>query len=473
MNTVQRILKNSLFLLLSNIVSKILAFFYIIYIARYLGAEGFGVFSFALAFTSIFGVLVDLGLNSLTVREIARSKSLTGKYLGNISVMKIILSAFTFVLVVITINIFGYSQETNKVVYLFALYVIITSFTNMFYAFFQAYEKMEYQSIGQVLTSFLILSGALWAISKELNVISFAFVYFIVSVIILAYNGLVYLYHFGLSKLEIDWDFWKPTIKYALPFFLSAVVDIIAFKIDIVMLSKLKGDIVVGWYSAAYRLIEVLFFIPATIAGALYPVLSNAYISSQDSLRLMYKQSFKYLIIIGLPIAVATTILAPKIILFIYKSEFLNSVIVLQIIIWTIPIIFLTYIFGTILASMDQQVLVLKINFLGMILNITINFLLIPKFSYIGASVATIFTCLIVFVLFFSFLSKNIYKVSLPKYISKPMVASIVMGLFIIFFININIYLLSGLSIIVYFGVLCALKTSLKRDIDLFSNMLK
>ncbi|MFA7204482.1 MAG: oligosaccharide flippase family protein, partial [Candidatus Caldatribacteriota bacterium] len=80
MNTVQRILKNSLFLLLSNIVSKILAFFYIIYIARYLGAEGFGVFSFALAFTSIFGVLVDLGLNSLTVREIARSKSLTGKY---------------------------------------------------------------------------------------------------------------------------------------------------------------------------------------------------------------------------------------------------------------------------------------------------------------------------------------------------------------------------------------------------------
>ena len=61
MNAVQRIAKNTVVLLLSDIVSKALGFFYVMYTARYLGAEGFGVLSFALAFTGIFGVFTDLG----------------------------------------------------------------------------------------------------------------------------------------------------------------------------------------------------------------------------------------------------------------------------------------------------------------------------------------------------------------------------------------------------------------------------
>ena len=76
MNIVQRIAKNSLVLLASNIISNILGFFYLMYIARYLGAEGFGILSFALAFTGIFSVFSDLELGPLTVREVARDKSL-------------------------------------------------------------------------------------------------------------------------------------------------------------------------------------------------------------------------------------------------------------------------------------------------------------------------------------------------------------------------------------------------------------
>ena len=108
MNTVQRIAKNSLFLLASNIISKILGFFYVMYIARYLGAEGFGILSFALAFTGIFSVFSDLGLGSLTVREVARDKSLASKYLGNIAVMKIFLVIITFALLALTINLLSY-----------------------------------------------------------------------------------------------------------------------------------------------------------------------------------------------------------------------------------------------------------------------------------------------------------------------------------------------------------------------------
>jgi len=79
MNTVQRIAKNTGVLLASQVVSYAIGFFFVMYTARYLGAEGFGVLSFALAFTGIFGVFADLGLRQLTVREVARGESLEGR----------------------------------------------------------------------------------------------------------------------------------------------------------------------------------------------------------------------------------------------------------------------------------------------------------------------------------------------------------------------------------------------------------
>jgi len=377
------------------------------------------------------------------------------------------LEIITFGLIAITINLLGYPKQTIKVVYFLALSVILSSFSNMFNSIFQAYEKMEYQSIGQILSSILMLSGALFAMSHGFSVIGFAFIYLLVSAVILGFSFTVCTWKFSLPKLEFDWSFWKPTIKEALPFFLSAVVDIIAFKMDIIMLSMMKGDMVVGWYSAAYRLIETLMFIPATLAGAIYPVLSNFYVSSQESVRLIYKKSFKYLFIVSLPVAVGTTILARKIILLIYKSDFTHSIIALQLLIWTVPIIFLTYMFGTVLAAINKQLLALKINFLCMVLNIIINSILIPKYSYIGASIATIITSLLSFIQFYRFLSKYIYKIQIHKIILKPIIASVIMGLFIFSFTGMNIILLLCYSIVIYFGVLILLKTFSKKDIIL------
>ena len=85
MNTVQRIAKNTGVLLISQIIGRVLSFFYIMYTARYLGAEGFGILSFALAFTGIFGVFADLGLSTLTIREVVRDKSSANKYIENVA----------------------------------------------------------------------------------------------------------------------------------------------------------------------------------------------------------------------------------------------------------------------------------------------------------------------------------------------------------------------------------------------------
>lgn len=95
MSTVRRIAKNTTVLLVAQVASYLLAFFYMMYAARYLGAAGFGVLCFALAFTGIFAVFADFGLRPLMVREIARDESLAPKYLANAGLMKVILVVIT------------------------------------------------------------------------------------------------------------------------------------------------------------------------------------------------------------------------------------------------------------------------------------------------------------------------------------------------------------------------------------------
>ncbi|MFQ6027095.1 MAG: oligosaccharide flippase family protein, partial [Dehalococcoidia bacterium] len=144
MNAVQTIAKNITVLTIADITCTAIGFLLIMYVAHHLGAEGFGILSFGLAFTGIFVVFTDLGLSILTTREVARDKSLAQKYLGNIATLKIILCIPTFVLIAVTINLLGYSEQIITVVYLIALAVIFASFSTMLYSIFEAYQRMEF-----------------------------------------------------------------------------------------------------------------------------------------------------------------------------------------------------------------------------------------------------------------------------------------------------------------------------------------
>lgn len=475
MNTVQRIAKNSLVLLASNIISRILGFFYIMYTARYLGAEGFGILSFALAFTGIFGVFADIGLGQLTIREVAREKSLARKYLANISVMKVILVFVTFGLIALFINLLGYPEQTIKVVYLVALSVIFGAFTGMCNSIFQAFERMEYHSLGQILNSFLMLAGAIFAIRQSLDVIVFASFYFLVSLVVLGYSIVVLRWKFSnlflagsLWKIEIDWSFWKSTIKGALPFGLAAIFTTIYFWIDTVMLSLMKGDEVVGWYNAAYKLIFVLMLIPTAVVGAVFPVISRLYVSSKDSVRLAYEISFKYLFIIGLPIAVGTTILADKIILLIYGKEFVPSIIALQILIWVALLMFLTYLLGNTLGAADRQRKVLEATGISAMVNVVLNLLLIPRLSYIGAAIATVVTETVVFILLFHCISRYLYAILLHKHMVKLLPATLIMGISVFYLKEIELLVVIPIAILIYFTALYFTKALSAEDLNLF-----
>jgi O-antigen/teichoic acid export membrane protein len=233
MSSVQRIARNTTLLLLSNIASLVLGFFFTMYVARYLAAEGFGVLSLALAFTAIFGVQTDIGLQT----EITRDKSPARKYLNNIAVLKIVLGIITFGLMALSVQLAHYPADTVRVIYLIGLSVVLGAFGTMFYGLFRAYERMEFEALGGALSGGLLLSEAFWGIHHDFSVVGFAWVYLVVIIVMTGYCFVVSAWKFAVPRFEVDSSFWKETLKLTWPFGITAIFLAISLWTASVMLS--------------------------------------------------------------------------------------------------------------------------------------------------------------------------------------------------------------------------------------------
>ncbi len=470
MNGARKLAKNTAILFISQFLGYILGFFYIIYSARYLGAEDFGTLSFAIAFTGIFGVFMDLGLSTFTTREVSKDKKLAGKFLGNTILIRAILSLFIFLVIVIFVNMFSYPPVVKNIIYIITLSTVFAVAADIFNSIFQSYEKMEFRAIGQILNNSFLLAGALIAIIFKLDIIWFAFAYLIANLFFFIYSALICIKKFVLPKIEIDFYFWKWALLKSLPISFAILFSIIVFRIDTVILSLIKGNIAVGYYNASYKLIEALMAVPIVFSTAVYPVFSKLHVYSKDSLSFSYHKSFKYLLILGLPIAAGSVALSDQIILLVYGTGFIQSSTALKILIWVIPIIYLTYIFRILLISINKQKLLLIILSICMIFNITANILLIPYFSYLGSSIVTVLTEFLSLVLSVYFISKNICKIEIKTIVIKPVIASFFVFLVANYFKN-NLLIAILLSILIYFAILFAVKTFSESDLIIFKRI--
>ncbi|MGZ4848262.1 MAG: flippase [Halobacteriota archaeon] len=457
-----------MYLLIGQVFSLVIAFIYTIQIARHLGPTGFGVISLALSFTAIFAPLATLGLNTLATREVAKEKSLASKYLGNLAIIELMLAAGTFGLIFFTAYLLKYPQETITVICIIALALVCNSYTGIFNSMFQAFERMEYVSFGTILNNVVTLAVVTWATIEGLNILWFSFSYLISSLLVLVYSLTAYGVKFRLPRIQLDFTLWTTSIRQGLPFALTGLFVMVYYYIDSVMLSLMKGDEAVGWYSASVRIILALLFIPTILNMVMFPVMSRFYVTAESSLRLAYEKYFKYMAIIAAPIGVGITLLATNIILLIYGVAYTNSTLALQILIWSTVFIFLGQAFARLFETTNRQTLVTEITAVGMAANVGLNFALIPAFSYIGASVATTLTELIALSLCFFVGSRMEYALpkTTPICLLKICIASLGMAVSIIFLEQLGLFSIFP-AIAVYVVIIYFSRTLEKDDIVL------
>ena len=344
-------------------------------------------------------------------------------------------------------------------------------------------DRMEYESLGQLLRSALIFAGVMLAVTYGFSVIGFAAMYCIAGFIVLIYCFIILRWKisdppvpWSPRKLEIDGSFWKATLKKSLPFGLTIVFATVYYWVDSVMLSFMKGDAVVGWYNVSYRLVFTIQFIPNAFAAAIFPIMSNIYKTSLHTLRLYHEEFLKYMAILGVPIGVGVTFLASRFILLIFGAEYTNSILALQILVWSAAFYFMSHTYAVLFATLNKQEIPTKIIGACVILNIFLNLILIPRYSLIGASIATVVTQFMVLALNAVWSYRIGYGIAgkkLTGIISRVMVASAVMGALLALAHALNLIILVVGSILLYFIVLYSIRGVKKEDISFIKTAIR
>lgn len=474
MNTIQRIAKNTGVLGISQVITSILGFVVLIYIARYLGEVGFGKYSFAVSFTALFIIFADLGISNLIIRELARNKELTNEYLTNVSVIKLLLSFLAFGFIAVTINLMDYPQDTTYAVYLFGVYMILTSFALAFKSIFQAYEKMEYTAAVMIIEKIILIPLVLFVLTSGYGLIELAYVYVFVGIVAVTLSFSIVLIKITKPKPTINLSLWKTLIIGSIPFGLNALFGVLFFQIDTVMLSIFKDDAAVGIYNAAYvPLLALTGIISGMVVSALYPVMSRYFISSKDSLETFTVLPSKYMALIGFPIGMGCFVLADRFIALFYLDQYSASIIAFQILALFIPIRLVSSITGTLLTSINRQSLRTVSVGLSALFNIILNAVMIPYLSYVGASIATVLSEVFLYFVFIYFINKHYKKLELHKHFIKPLIASLVMGGFVFYFIGVNLLLLILSACLVYFVMLLVLRTFTQEDKNIFKQVVR
>ena len=231
LSTVQRVAKNTGIIIVGDIIFRLISLVVTIYLARYFGTVGFGKYSFVFAYLAFFGIISDLGFQTILVREMSRNASIAPKLIGNAYIIRWILSIFAVVLSIIIISLMSYPADTTTYIYIAAFTLLFMSFSDFYAAIFQANLRMEYSVIAKL--SFKVLSAGLilWIIFSHGTLMQ-VMVVMVFSEMVKTLISYSFSRKFVRPQFKIDFGLWKYLFKESLPIALSSVIWIIYYPVS-------------------------------------------------------------------------------------------------------------------------------------------------------------------------------------------------------------------------------------------------
>ena len=458
LSTVGRLTRNSIAMSSAWLIHRGTSFLLYILIARHLGVLIFGQFSLVYTFFLIFQVPAVFGLAEFIVREVAKNKSDFDKYLVNGHFIVLISSLASMGLWILLVHLLGYSSQVIGMSYLLGLALIPFAMCAMCEAIFKAFERMQFVVYAFTLAD-LIKIGLVWLLlSRGFGLLPVIGLLVIIQVIVLLIEWCFIYRYFPKLSWDINLRFCRQLAKVATIFLGIAVFAVIFMRLNVIILSKFRGEVEVGLYNAVFMLTNFFMFISISYADAIYPVFSRTYRTSLTRFKQYTERSIEFLISLALPMAVGFFFLADSIILFVYGGEFVRATPVMRILGWMlIPRFFIRILGGVLLASGHQRAN-LTISMVNMVSLIGICVVLIHSFGIIGAGVAVLASYSISFVLHYKLVSKKVFPISILRAVWKPFVSSIFLSAFLIFIMKGHrLVIVVPLAILLYGAVLVGL----------------
>ncbi|WP_273831881.1 flippase [Guptibacillus sedimenti] len=432
---------NIIWIVISNLVLLLANFGVSILLANYLGVRDFGIFMLAYTVFNYLIVFNNFGLKKYVVAKLSSNQLNFNEVYSSSVIIRVCLSFVAGIILYIILDLFNVdtSKKTSIMIFFIASFFIAFDLQ----AFYDSYEKSKNDSMFLIIRNMLYFTSTLLLVYiDKANIIKVSLA-FSISTFLYVFMQYFYAKKF-IPKLKIMFNYKHLKLIFigAFPLFWAELMINIYDKADIIMLSILKGDQEVGIYSVAARLVAAIILLVGAAYRIILPTLSREENLTQRNEYI--ENAVKYLGIITIPLTVGGIVTADQIISIFFSDEYHNSILPFQILILNVLIVGIGSVFGTLLLAIGEiKYYTLAITF-GAIINTIGNLILIPKFSYIGASFSTVIAQLVV-----SGVGFWVYKrVCNPKFklnLGKVLFISLLMG-----GVAISTSLISNLLVVVF-----------------------
>jgi O-antigen/teichoic acid export membrane protein len=373
------------------VLAKLASIVFFVSTARVLGEEGFGDFMFALSFTTVLFIVSGFGTEELLAREVARDRSRVHHFLSNIVAVKVVLSLAVFAVAFLVMTVADYPDEVRASVYLVGLGTCLENFGRTWGAVFQAWERMEFISMVLILMRVLTATGGVIALALGGGLVEVSAVYAAATAVGFVAGAVLLRRHIVRPRWTIEATRWWPIVKAGAPIGLMTLLFNVLLRFDQTLLSFLSGgnNREVGFYGAAFRLVEATLFISWSFSAALLPWLARGE-GGERRLADGFELGQKALTAILLPIAVIFVLLADPLVNLIYGREYEDAVPSLQLL-GAMTLFFGINEFAAMaLVARDKPGLFTRTLVLMIVVNVALNFALIPPLGATGAALAAL-----------------------------------------------------------------------------------
>jgi len=386
----RRYFSNASWLMAERMSRILISFFVGILVARYLGPERFGLLSYALSFVALFSCFESLGLEDVLIRDFVEKQTSKETLLGTGFVLRALGSILLVLLVYLVLHLTHADNFTILITMVIASGCLFQP-ASVIGTYFQSQVQARFLSVAQFFSLVLSSGTRLAFIFFQATLLWFACAVVLENALFAA--ALFWLYYRHSSSLR-SWSFNKLAARSLLqnswPLILASMAIMVYMRIDQVMLKALLNDEAVGHYAAAVRFSEAFYFIPIAVCASLFPAIIQSKKGGKEVYHLRIQNLSDLMLILALVIALPVTFLADPIILHLLGPAFSPAAGVLKIHIWAGVFVFLGVASGKWLLAENLQHYSFYSTLAGAIVNVLLNFILIPQMGIQGAAVATV-----------------------------------------------------------------------------------
>lgn len=416
-----------------RIAGGLLALVSVGFITRALGVDGFGEYSTVVAYLSTFQILADLGLYQLLTKEIAQNPERESELVGNFFTLRLVVAALFLIVAGFLVFLFPYSEAVQFGAVFAAAGFLFLSLSQVFLGVFQKYVQVYKAAISEVVGRAAQLAVVWYFFTRGGTLFHFLGALVVSSFVMFLLN-LLFARRLAPFRLRVSKKEWRRILKTTLPIAVSLVFTLLYFRLDTLLLSVLKTQRDVGIYSAAYKVLETLIFFPAAFVGLMLPTLSRLVKENREKLSRLLGGLTDVMTISALPLVAGGLLLAAPIVFYIGGADFLVSQSPLRVLMVAVGIIFYGTLFGNAVIALGLQKKAMAAYIAGFILNLGLNLIFIPRFSFMGAAWTTAITELFVTAWLVWLVYKHQkFRVSFPVTLKAALAAAVMGGTLFVF----------------------------------------